>query len=318
MKDLIFITAYCPTEKQEGYLEECIDSVLKCGFHVAVISHSHIPIHIQKKCNFYFYDYNNDVSEDYDLLGHVTFFFGDKKLHSRLFNKTFYGFAIYRMFSIVSQIAINFGYENIHHIEYDCELLDANLINENSLLLKEYDSIIYTDNGNESGFLFGSFKSFKVSSLPEKFKNYDRGFIESEMKKIHPTHLEAFTKNLFKSSGKVLFQFEPPNEKFKRRSPEHHRNLHFTIYYDEKNGSLNFFYKSILDQSEEIMIVTNKKDVINLIIKPHHWHTFTLGLLSDINHVRIDNSKKIIYEKNIDDKFREILKIKSYILDNEK
>jgi hypothetical protein len=318
MKDLIFITAYCPTEKQERLLERCVDSVLKCGFHVAVISHSHIPIHIQKKCNFYLYDYNNEVSEDYDLLGHVTYFFEDRKLLSRLFNKIFYGFAIYRMFSMVSQIAINFGYENIHHIEYDCELIDPNLINENSILLKTYDSIIYTDSGNENGFLFGSFKSFKVSSLPEKFKNYDREFIESEMKKIHPTHLETFTRNLFKNSGKVLFQSEPSDEKFKRGNTEHHRNLHFTIYYDEKNNSLNFFYKCILNEPEEIMIITNKKNVINLIVKPHHWHTSIVGQLNEINHIRIDNSKKVIYEKNIDDKFREILKIKSYILDNEK
>ena len=48
MKDLILITAYCPTEEQVVALEKCIDSVLKCGNHIALISHTHIPIHIQK------------------------------------------------------------------------------------------------------------------------------------------------------------------------------------------------------------------------------------------------------------------------------
>jgi hypothetical protein len=109
------------------------------------------------------------------------------------------------MFSIASQVAINFGYKNTHHIEYDCELLDENLIIENRELLKEYDSIIYTDNGNEDGFLFGSFKSFKVKSLPDKFKNYDRDFIESEMKNLTITKLEYLSKKLFINSGKCAF-----------------------------------------------------------------------------------------------------------------
>jgi hypothetical protein len=29
MKDLIFITAYCPTEEQEKALEKCVDSVIE-------------------------------------------------------------------------------------------------------------------------------------------------------------------------------------------------------------------------------------------------------------------------------------------------
>ena len=54
MKDLIFITAYCPTEEQEKVLEKCVDSVLECGKHIALISHSHIPIHIQKNVSIMF------------------------------------------------------------------------------------------------------------------------------------------------------------------------------------------------------------------------------------------------------------------------
>ena len=116
INDLIVITAYCTSEEQEKRLERCIDSVIKCDMHVALISHSHVALDIQKKCQYYFYDYLNDVSEDVEFLGHQYFSFGDKKIQSRFFNKTFYGFAIYRMFSISSQIAINFGYKNIHHL----------------------------------------------------------------------------------------------------------------------------------------------------------------------------------------------------------
>lgn len=317
MNDLIFITAFCPTEEQERVLEKCVDSVLQCGKDIALISHSHIPIHIQKKCQYYFYDHLNDTSGDYNLLGHNQFSFDNKKIQSRFFNKTFYGFAIYRMFSIASQIAINFGYNNIHHIEYDCELLDKTLIDKNSDYLKEYDSVICTDNGKKDGFLFGSFKSFKVSSLPEHFKNYNRDFIENEMKVLEPKQLEFFTKNLFINNGKVLFQNEPTEDKFKRGGAFYNRNLHYTLYYNPIDLTLNIFYNSINDNEENIVVIVNKEKIINISVKPKHWHIRTLGVFDDINHIRIDNSQKVIYEKTFDDNFREVFKIKSYIMDIE-
>ena len=320
MKDLIFITAYCPTEEQEKLLEKCVNSVLECGKHIALISHSHIPIHIQKKCQYYVYDYNNEVSNDYNLLGYNHFYFDNQKnqkIQSMFFNKTFYGFAIYRMFSIASQIAINFGYKNIHHIEYDCELLDKSLVDVNSNYLEEYDSVIYTDNGKEDGFLFGSFKSFKVSSLPKNFKNYNKDFIENEMRLIEPKQLEVFTKNLFINSGKVLFQNMPTKDKFRCGDMIYHRNLHFTLYYNPLNNCLNIFYKSIKDSSEEIVVIINKTTIVNIQTKPYHWHIRPLGIFNDINHVRIDNSEKVIYEKTFDNEFREIFKIKSYITSEE-
>lgn len=318
MKDLIFITAYCETQKQEDLLERCINSVIKCGFHIALISHSHIPFHIQKKCNYYFYDYNNDVSGDYNLLGHFTYHFDDKKIQSRFFNKKFYGFAIYRMFSIASQIATNFGYENIHHIEYDCELLDENLIFENRESLKEYDSVISTDTGDENGWLYGSFKSFKVKSLPNKFKNYDRDFIESEMKKLNQTHLEFLTKKIFIESGKVLFKNEPPKDRFKKDNVTEHRGLHFTLYYNPDDRTLNIFYNAIeLEKSEEITVIINKETIVKIITTPKFWTTRILGIFDKITHIRVDNNNKVIYEISFDDEFREVFKVKSYITNNE-
>jgi hypothetical protein len=313
MKDLIFVTAYCPTEEQEIELEKCINSVLECGKHVALISHSHIPIHIQKKCQYYVYDYNNEISNDYNLIGYNYFIFDDYKIESRFFSKAFYGFAIYRMFSIASQLAINFGYEKIHHIEYDCELLDKDLIEQHSRFLEEYDSVIYTHDGRNDGFLFGSFKSFKVSSLPNYFKNYDKDFIDTEMRKIDLKQLEAFTKNLFINSGKVLFLNEPSKEKFKRGRKFSNRNLHFTLFYDPLKKTLNLFYNTTKTSSEEIVVIVNKKHIINLHTQVGHWQITRLGIFDEIDYVRIDNSDKIIYELSFDKELREIFKSESYI-----
>jgi hypothetical protein len=314
VKDLIFVTAYCKTEEQEKALEKCIDSVIKSDAHIALISHSHVSIHIQKKCNYYFYDYLNDISDEYELLGLKYFSFNDDSvIQSIFFDKYFYGFAIYRMFSIASQIAINFGYQNIHHIEYDCELLDVSLIKEHSSLLERYDSIIYTNNGKEDGFLYGSFKSFKVSSLPDNYKNYNRDFIKNEISKNNPSALEFLTKNIFINAGNVLFKNK--NElvnRWKGGEYFYNRNIHYTFYYNPDDQSLNLFYNGF-DFEEKITVIVNKQKVINLDIKPNHWYVKPLGTFDEIDHVRIDNSIKILFEKNFDDKQREIYKNKSFI-----
>ena len=69
VKDLIFITAYCPTDEQIDALEKCLESVKKTGCDILLVSHTHIPIHIQKKCQYYVYDYLNEISDDYNLFG---------------------------------------------------------------------------------------------------------------------------------------------------------------------------------------------------------------------------------------------------------
>lgn len=313
MKDLIIVTAYCKTEDQEKALERCIDSVIKSDAHVALITHSHVPIHIQKKCQYYFYDYLNDISDDYRLLALKYFTFHNKVIQSIFFEKYFYGFAIYRMFSIGSQIAINFGYKNIHHIEYDCELLDVNLINEHSNLLEEYDSVIYTNTGDKDGLLHGPFKSFKVSSLPDNFKNYNRDFIKDEIIKMTPAALEFLTKKIFIKSGKVLFKDKNElNNRFNSGESFYSRNIHYTFYYNADEKSLNLFYKGF-DFEEKITVIINKQKVINLDVKPNHWYVRPMGTFDEINHVRIDNSVKILFEKNFDQNEREIFKNKSFI-----
>lgn len=320
MKDLILITAYCPTTEQIDSLEKCVDSVIKTGYHILLISHTHVPSHIQKKCQYYFYDYLNETSEDYNLLGHTSFEGDDFIIQSRFFQKSFYGFAIYRMFSLASQVAINFGYEKLHHIEYDCELLDKSIIEKNSSDLEIYDSVFYTNDGTSEGFLFGSFKSFKVNSLPEHFRRYDKKFIESEMKKIEPKQLEFFTKKLFMDSGNVLFKNNKDlyEESFRRGPNFYSKGYHYTLYFDAKDNTLNIFYLSMKPNEENIVVIVNYDKIVRFKAIPNKWHIRTLGFLDEVTNVRIDNSDKCLYEKSFDNDFKEIFINKSYITHYEK
>jgi hypothetical protein len=102
------------------------------------------------------------------------------------------------------------------------------------------------------------------------------------------------------------------NNRFKSGELFYSRNIHYTFYYNSDNQSLNLFYNGF-DFEEKITVIVNKQKVINLDIKPNHWHVKPLGTFDEIDHVRIDNSIKILFEKNFDDKEREIYKNKSFI-----
>ena len=319
MNDLILITAQCPTEAQEKILEDCINSVIGLKHHILLISHTHIPIHIQKKCQYYFYDYLNETSDDHNLLGYNSFATSDFIIQSRFFQKSFYGFAIYRMFSMASQIAINFGYENIHHIEYDCELLDKTIIDEHISFLESYDSVLYTNDGTPDGFLFGSLKSFKVNSLPEMFKTYNRDYIESEMKNADPIQLEYLTKKLFIDSGNVLFKNDKDlcEQGFKKGPKFYDAGVHYTLYYDSNSNTINIFYLSTKSYKEDIVVIVDN-NIVRFNSLPGQWNIQSLGLLDKVNYVRIDNSKKCLYEKYFDDEFKKVFINKSYITHYEK
>jgi hypothetical protein len=315
MKELIVITAHCTDEEQVLELENCVNSVSDFGYHIALISHTHIPLHIQKKCQYYFYDYLNDISEDTELLGFKFFRFdnGDR-IESKLFNKYFYGFAIYRMFSISFKIAKTFGYDIIHHLEYDCQILDKKLLDKHSELLLSYDSVFYTDGGKPNGFMFGSFKSFKVDKLPKLLLDYNRGDIEHGMKNLQNTHLENLTRNsLINQENYCILPIEEINQyNFSRGKNFQSRNIHYTLYYDNLNKTLNLFYNSLYDD-KKISVTINQKEVYFFEIKKGFWRKQNLGNFDRVEHVKIDNGERILYNKSFDLTFKEQFKKISFI-----
>lgn len=319
MKDLIVITAHCPSEEQEKMLENCVDSIIDLGHHILLVSHTHIPIHIQKKCNYYFYDYYNDINHDDDLLFFVRYVINDKTtIRSKYFTKEFYGFAIYRMFAIASQVAENFKYENIHQIEYDCVLKNNSLINEHNELLKEYDSVFYTDNGQSSGFLLGAFKSFKVDKLPELFKKYDKDKMRKMMVEIPLVPLEEFTKYIFMKSGNIIIKntndIKNNGSFFQNESPL--RLKYFTPYFDHTNDTFFLFYKNMGEITNSLRIFVNEDKIFNIDVEPKFWVTRNLCSSDNLKSLLIICDDKIIYDKKFTIESSENLKKNAYLINN--
>jgi hypothetical protein len=220
------------------------------------------------------------------------------------------------MFTIASQIAENFGYDNIHHMEYDCMLKNKNLINEHNSLLQEYDSVFYTDDGKHTGMILGAFKSFKVSTLPQLFKKYDKDEMRKIMVNVPLLPLENFTKHIFRKEGNPIFlnsrELIKSGDFYQNNSPL--RLKHFAPYYTSEKDEFWFFYKNLNQTDESIRIYVNGINSINLVSQPRHWHMRKLCKSNELNSLMVLYDGKIVYDKQYTQQDRETLKKNSYLL----
>jgi hypothetical protein len=192
---------------------------------------------------------------------------------------------------------------------------DKDLINEHNSLLNKYDSVFYTDDGEETGMIFGAFKSFKVSSLPKLFKKFDR----NEMKKIMVGKpllpLEHFTKYIFENEGNPIYmnsrKLVKSGKFFQNNSPS--RLKHFAPYYNHIDDTFCLFYKNLKETNESLRIYVNGVKSLDLLVEPKHWHIETLCDSNKLDSLMILNEGKIIYDKSYTEQDRELLKENSYL-----
>jgi hypothetical protein len=88
---------------------------------------------------------------------------------------------------------------------------------------------------------------------------------------------------------------------------------HYNLFYNDRDKTLNVLYRSLTDNPENIVVIVNDNKIVRLNVSPRHWYIKPLGIFDEINYVRIDNSKKTLFEKHFDNEFREMFKQKSFI-----
>ncbi len=301
MKDLILITAFTPTPQYEEILEKTILSVKETGFDVLLINHSHTPSRIQKLCQYYFYDHLNDVSEDPDLRSFEYFIMDNFEIWSKYRTKNFYGFAIYRMFSMGVKMAKNFGYDRLHHLEYDTQVLDSKIFKEHNEYLQSNDAVFYTSDGTKDGFLLGCFKSFNVSNLPDTFENYNKEHMTDTMLNLPCVPLENYTKFIFRDF-KVKYLESKTTKTRLSGEVVTDRKKHFTMFYNPFNEKVEFFIRNIWTENQKVMVITNESFTQNIIVYPNHWHIRTLCDVNDFESIMVLQNNSLIYEFRVNNK----------------
>lgn len=311
-RDLIFVTAYCPTKEQLDRLSECVDSLPRDNFDIALISHSHIPLEIQQKCHYYIFDHLNELSDDIELKHFEYHVSKTHLLKTKLLKKTpFYGFSIYRMFSAISNLAKIYNYERIYHVEYDYVIKDKSIFYNHKIFLENYDSVFYTLK-HDSDMILGGLKSFRVHSLPYLFANYNRSEMTKLIKENNLNPLEIFTKYIFQKAGKPLFiDSSIVKEKVEtKKFPS--QNLNWCFCYNQSDNKIYFFYLNLFNSSREIKLKFNQF-IIREIVEVNEYRIVEIGDIESIQNLSLTIDTTTPTDFDITEDFKNSIKKYSLI-----
>lgn len=304
MKDLLLITAYCPDENRENILRNLINSLTKFKnkYDLMIVSHTPIPLDIQKKVNYFLYDSKNEILTDWDLLNQPWFApTGDGVIQSAFLSKKNTLLAMWRMMILGFSLAKNLGYTKVHQIEYDCMIVEDSEIENNSHLLSKYDSVVYFDNKeNVQEIMFGSFQSYFLPNLSETLINLDEEKIKNLIRESNTKSPEVLLYrilnggNIYKKNREVL---EINGNKFGVFDGQVENNLNpWSIpFYDKKNNHIYFIvWNTKIEKGIEIQVMVNKSKIYHIEnTEINHWKLIDLGDLSEIKDILIIENNKI-------------------------
>lgn len=305
MKDLIFITAYCPDEKRETILRNLVNSLnnFTDKFDIMVISHTPIPFDIQKKVDICIFDKKNEILTDWDLLNQPWFNPNDeRRIQSSFLSKKNTHLAIWRMFILGFSLAKNAGYKKIHAIEYDSEISNTDEFLENSNLLQKYDYVAYIKKApTVDDILFGSFLSINLDKIHPFLLNLDEEAIKQMIRKSSSKSPELLLQNLIDESNNVFYK--------DRAILDNKGNRFGTIdgqvqsefipwglpFYDPLTNNIDFIIWNTKNPSGvEYSIILNGKKII-YVDKTllNHWRLVSLGSIDEIQTIMVLENNKL-------------------------
>ena len=140
MKKIFLIVDYSDTVDKQLRLINLIKSIKENGYEVAICSHIKLPIIVIDEVDYYFYDKNNDLSFDQELLlykYYTTDFFTIK--HKPLSFYSLHITAALHMLIPSLQYLKKIGYDIVHKIEYDVIIKNVSEFIENEKIIEKDD-----------------------------------------------------------------------------------------------------------------------------------------------------------------------------------
>ena len=321
MKDLILISAYCNTKEKEEILRNLVTQIntQSQNLDLMVVSHTPIPLDIQDKCNYSFYDSKNELLYDWDLRSKPWFDpDNERPILSCLTAHYNTHLAIWRLIILGNSIASHLKYNKVHHIEYDSDIQDFSEIYDNSKLLDTYDCVVYNKQERTvDDVLFGTYQSYRLDTLHPELLNLDEEKLKFQIKNSVHRSPEKMLKDLLYHTNNYLVKPKSVldvNNFFGLSHMEEDKETAWCLpYYDKLTDTLEFIVWNMEGFSDiDVTIVYNKNQTIDLgTIHPKRWRSYSLGKYNDASTlmVLLNNKIRDIYNFN---SYREKFKLNSY------
>jgi len=328
MKDLIVITAHCPSDDRRKILLDLVAGLqpIRKDFDLMVISHTPFTSDVQERVDWAIYDRDNELLKDWiyqnepwfapnDRMRIQSIFFGSGNTYLTLHKQLITGYTMAR----------SFGYEKVQFIEYDAYFQDFTEFYENSRELENYDAILYTKNDSvfdTLDFGIGNFHAARISRLPENVFKFDREEILNELANSSSKTTEKRTHEIYTSEGKKVL-FKDHNLIMRNgnilRLVDFHKGefeMQWAVpFYDDTLDEIRFLvWNEASDKPAYISVIVNNEKIVSFNkIEKFQWSIKTLGHPTDIKNITIlinDKMKRhILLDENNIDLFKKMNKI---------
>jgi hypothetical protein len=208
MSDEVYIvTAYTPDVEREELLRKLVDQLHSAKKDILLITHSVTPNDIVKKCKYYIYDEENKILLDdkYKLLAWNTSISG-ATVRSKDVGKTHTTLlAVYKLLLYGFGFAKMVGYKYAHYLEYDSEVVNFDIFQNNIEILKDHSCVTYTNvHGHPIGFYF----AFNLNDYSYDDLKYDEQKFLSKFTEHYPTLylVEELTRIFFMDAKKTFYK----------------------------------------------------------------------------------------------------------------
>jgi len=315
MKEIVLIAAYTPTEEKENILRNLVNKLKSFNYKVAVCSHSIVPIDVFKKCDFVFYDRENKIIFDpsFQYWYHDSHNLPNGSKLKFIFKP--YNTMSSHILPIVSMVYgslqyLKFlNYDIVHHIEYDTVLFDADPLNYNSEILKEYDCVSYFSDSlkNKDKYLIGHLFSFRIPKLNlEGFKYNEEHLISLEKEYFSKGILPSIERIIYNLSFKDLNIFWVPITQFKdslelnisEKLSSYHKDI---CTFNLVNNILYFYSNNKSGETQKIMIVINESIVKSFNQDLMCWNWISLEInFDEIRNLKLFINDSLIKNFNMD------------------
>jgi len=309
MKAIIIIGAYCPDVERKQLLENCINSLqpIRKDFDILISSHVHVPEYIVDKADYYFYDKDNELITDWDLMNTPWFSpYENLTIVSSLISNYSVYLAAYKCFINGMGASKNLGYKTAHWVDYDAVFTDYSDFYEDINLLKDYVSVQYVkpDRLFENNLPWGQgpYCSFNLDKVNDLFIKYNKKELLEILKNSPYKTNEYITQLILNLDGEKIYHknFDEIQEKGNIFNLSGFAQIHdlddWTVpFYDTKTNKINFIaWNSKKDNPINVSFIINQNQLITINnVKKYEWKIIEGNHIEKINDILIIVDNKI-------------------------
>lgn len=322
MKSLITIFAHCPDDHRKKVLYDLLSKLQpkRPDFDILVVSHSEISQSCFSLIDFFYYDSDNRLLQDFDLRKKHWFRNKGFIIHSVLVYPPSTHLAIYRLLYYTFSFAKFHKYEKVHCLEYDINLSNQNLINDVDKKLDEFDTVMFKRNDN---WIYGTYFAFTMKKFPDDYFIYNEKEILDRLRKAVTRMTEEVTHNILTPNDRTIL-FEPisilDSEGIFQKVDNHSNNeLQFCVPVCDKNSDTMYFFVWNEGFNASIDVLVNDKHMHIESNNEGIWDLRHLGNIEEINSIIVLVNGKIKKEIFLTPENRKAFKEDNFIdfLNNE-